>query len=205
MSATKYKAGDKVLLRDDLRADMIYGDVRLADSTLYLIKNKNRILTIKNVNCHTYNIEENSLHRINDEMIVGKVEEDMGFTKADLRTGMIVTFENGTEGVVFFNNCFTANNEDIIIYVRENMEFGGYDKLSVWTDDLKHNGFREDPLYNIKKVELPSKYDKFILGDLTSNCRRYIVWERDSKLRQAKQLLAEHYGKQIEDIIIALK
>lgn len=196
MSVGKYKVGDKVLIRDDLEIDRYYDEVYFNDMMNEL---KGKILIIRSINsayCNGfYNVEE-SPWSYNDEMIVGKVEEDVEFTKDDLKTGMICTDVGGREWVVLRNIESLDKQSDIMI------RNGSWSLLADANEDLTSTF---DKNHDIVKVEVGYGYDTegVLLNEWKG--KRKVIWERDSKLKQAKQLLAEHYGKPIENIMIVVQ
>ena len=196
MSVGKYKVGDKVLIRDDLEIDRYYDEVYFNNMMNEL---KGKILIIRSINsgyCNGfYNVEE-SPWSFNDEMIIGKVCEDMEFTKDDLKTGMICTDVVGREWLILRDIASLDKRRDIMIYK------GRWNPLADINKDLTST-FEES--YDIVKVEVGYGWD--IEGVLANNSEgeRKVIWERDSKLNQAKQLLAEYYGKSVDDIVICVK
>ena len=203
MSAEKYKVGDKVLIRDDLESGMYYDFVYFC----YEMKRYcNKVMTIDKVyedcnGCYKMKKEDYAKddHRwsFNDEMIVGKVEEDVEFTKNDLKTGMICTDKTDTEWLVL-RDCVTIDEtRDILV------------SKGTWCD-LKHVNNDLTSSYNeyrdIVKVESGYCFDiESVLNGSGLKAERKIVWERDSKLTEAKKLLAEYYGKPVENIVVVVQ
>lgn len=202
MSAEKYKVGDKVLIRDDLESEMYYDFVYFC----YEMKRYcNKVMTIDKVyedcnGCYKMKKEDYAKddHRwsFNDEMIVGKVEEDVEFTKNNLKTGMICTDRSGREWLVLRDIASLDRRSDIMIYK------GGWNPLADINKDLTST-FEES--YDIVKVEVGYGFDIEEVLTNGSKGKREIVWERDSKLTEAKKLLAEYYGKPVENIVVVVQ
>lgn len=202
MSAEKYKVGDKVLIRDDLESGMYYDFVYFC----YEMKRYcNKVMTIDKVyedcnGCYKMKKEDYAKddHRwsFNDEMIVGKVEEDVEFTKNNLKTGMICTDRSGREWLVLRDIASLDRRSDIMIYK------GGWNPLADINKDLTST-FEES--YDIVKVEVGYGFDIEEVLTNGSKGKREIVWERDSKLTEAKKLLAEYYGKPVENIVVVVQ
>ena len=202
MSAEKYKVGDKVLIRDDLESGMYYDFVYFC----YEMKRYcNKVMTIDKVyedcnGCYKMKKEDyaKDYHRwsFNDEMIVGKVEEDVEFTKNNLKTGMICTDRSGREWLVLRDIASLDRRSDIMIYK------GGWNPLADINKDLTST-FEES--YDIVKVEVGYGFDIEEVLTNGSKGKREIVWERDSKLTEAKKLLAEYYGKPVENIVVVVQ
>ena len=202
MSAEKYKVGDKVLIRDDLESGMYYDFVYFC----YEMKRYcNKVMTIDKVyedcnGCYKMKKEDYAKddHRwsFNDEMIVGKMEEDVEFTKNNLKTGMICTDRSGREWLVLRDIASLDRRSDIMIYK------GGWNPLADINKDLTST-FEES--YDIVKVEVGYGFDIEEVLTNGSKGKREIVWERDSKLTEAKKLLAEYYGKPVENIVVVVQ
>lgn len=202
MSAEKYKVGDKVLIRDDLESGMYYDFVYFC----YEMKRYcNKVMTIDKVyedcnGCYKMKKEDYAKddHRwsFNDEMIVGNVEEDVEFTKNNLKTGMICTDRSGREWLVLRDIASLDRRSDIMIYK------GGWNPLADINKDLTST-FEES--YDIVKVEVGYGFDIEEVLTNGSKGKREIVWERDSKLTEAKKLLAEYYGKPVENIVVVVQ
>ena len=203
MSVGKYKVGDKVLIRDDLEYgkfyDFVYFDCKMR-------RYRNEIMTIDKVykDCYSdhYKMKEEDYAKgdriwsFNDEMIVGKVEEDVEFTKNDLKTGMICTDKSGREWLVLRDIASLDRRSDIMIYK------GGWNPLADINKDLTST-FEES--YDIVKVEVGYGFDIEEVLTNGSKGKREIVWKRDSKLTEAKKLLAEYYGKPVENIVVVVQ
>lgn len=190
MSARKYKVGDKVLLRDDLEVDHYYDELYF-NSTMNELKGKILIIrSISSAYCNGfYNVEE-SPWSFNDEMIAKKVS-DTGFAKNDLKVGMVVELRSGNKYLVLEDingNVFGANKN---LY---------YSRLCDCNNDLISDvGPSMDIMRVFKIKESHSLYNVFDEENLE------LIWERSSKLDEAKKMLAEYYGKSVDDIMICVK
>ena len=178
MSATKYKVGDKVLIRENLIGEAYYDGLYFANKmeeycgkVVELVGKDDDSYIVKKTN------ENNAYWSFNDEMIAGKVE----FTKADLKTGMICTDRAGREWLVLKDCACKDKIENIMVYN------GGWNHLTDYNDDLKAcNGYKE---YDIAKIETTYAGNiGDIFGEERDFCRK-LIWKRNDKLEQAKQLL----------------
>lgn len=111
--------------------------------------------------------------------------------KRKLKTGMVVTFQNGQEHIVFkeidsiYTNGEPGCNEGIILNANDNSWF----RLSRYNNDLKYEG---KPAWDIVKVERVSHPFAFV--DLNhSRDIREVIWERKSAI--------ELTLKQVEDLL----
>lgn len=202
MSVGKYKVGDKVLIRNDLEFGEYYDLVYFGYE---MKKYCNKVMTIDKVykdcnGCYKMKKEDyakdDNRWSFNDEMIVGKVCEDMEFTKDDLKTGMICTDKSGREWLVLRDIASLNRRSDIMIYK------GGWNPLADINKDLTST-FEES--YDIVKVEVGYGFDIEEVLTNGSKGKREIVWKRDSKLTEAKKLLAEYYGKPVENIVVLVQ
>lgn len=131
---------------------------------------------------------------------------DNSFTKADLKTGMIVTLRNGYEYMVLLstesvsvNNTYGSSTDILVGKYR-------YNRLCNYNDDLTYGGhsFKQDPDYIIKddiiKVELP--YDPYAFMDFNyEKDKRTLLWER-KKEPPVKEItmeeLEKHFGCKVK-------
>lgn len=127
----KFKVGDRVRVRKDLKCNSFYGGVRVNDE---MINNKGKILTIIGIDGRTYLMEGSSWFWT-DEMFENKVE----YTYEDLKKSPIgtkITFENKyvlmktkEDGDQFTDNgCKNRSIEDLKD-LRDNWFGGCYGKI----------------------------------------------------------------------------
>lgn len=199
MGVGKYKVGDKVLIRDDLVVYKEYDGVCFVDS---MNDYRGKIMTISKVDTfftsYIYKMKEDkSCWTFSNGMIVGKAGEKMDtFTKDDLKTGMIATDRKGREWLVLCNCECKDEKKDIMIYN------DGWTHLRDYNDDLTACF---DKGYDIVKIELSNVYSIESVFTGAKDSHRKLIWERDSKLKQAKQLLSEYYNKPIENIVVVVQ
>ena len=118
-------------------------------------------------------------------------------TKADLRTGMIVTLRNGGEYMVYRNYVTTWTNKyrfgvDCIV---NTMREGSWQDLSNdFTDDLTS---KIDCKWDIIKVEEAPHPFAFISPDYERN-ERMVLWKRDTVRKYTFKQLKEILGHDFE-------
>lgn len=137
----KYKVGDKVRVKEDLKVDEIYGRERFVDNMEHL---KGKIVTIEEVMQSAYRIKENDFYWT-DEMFE-YVENEIK-TIEDLQTNDIITLRNGDKLVVDYDKDVV----DVLV-----SEGNILVNLNSFNPDLtcKHNYD-----YDIVKVERPVGYE----------------------------------------------
>jgi hypothetical protein len=111
--------------------------------------------------------------------------------KRRLKTGMVVTLQNGQECTVFkeidsiYTNTEPGSNEGIILNASDNYWF----KLSRYDNELRYSG---KPSWDIVKVERVSHPFAFVDLDHSRGIRE-LIWERtpaiDLTLKQIEDLL----------------
>ena len=91
---TKYKVGDRVLIRSDLKVDKHYGGCRFAE---WLAGLRGKVVKITRADAYPWgNIYDSDMGGfLSNEMIEKKVEEEKPFTKDDLKVGYVVEQRNG--------------------------------------------------------------------------------------------------------------
>jgi hypothetical protein len=154
------KIGDKVRIRNDLKGDTYYGGLYF-DSGMEKFNGETHEIVEKNTNGNyllDIDIEERHYWVWNDAM-VELVEK--GFTKADLKPGMVVEYRNGSKAV-FINDIF--------------MEKHGWMPISDYYDDL----------INVRDLSCSSHYDicrvynskAFAVDNLLKPECLELIWER---------------------------
>ena len=212
----KYKVGDKVKVREDLKVGNKYFmevDQYSVYYTEYMSKFSGKILTISKIDTyeHCYWVEEN-YHTWTDEMFIGLANQESEadsdsdsttsttetniFTKADLKTGMIITTRNGEEHVVFLNCSDDEYKKDILI-----LKTNGWESLSCYKDNLLYNTEGMENIkgiegFDIMKVELPSLIRSMSIFDE----QRTLVWQRTQEIsmEEALEKLEEVYGCKVK-------
>ena len=115
------------------------------------------------------------------------------FTKADLKTGMIVTLRNGVEFIVYRDVKNQYYSKDILLGLRHN-----WFKLSHFKEDLT----AEYEYNDIVKVESPTH--PYALMDINyEKDKRTLIWERtEPKEEPIKELtmeeLEKHFGCKVK-------
>lgn len=118
-------------------------------------------------------------------------------TKADLRTGMIVTLRNGDEYMVYRNTVSTWTNEhqfgvDCIVEITNKHEW--QDLSNEFTDRLTSTHNRK---WDIIKIEEASHPFAFISPDYERDKRR-VLWKRDTVRKYTFNQLKEILGHDFE-------
>lgn len=192
MSNTRYKVGDKVRVREDLVIHELYGDHVFVGNMSPL---KGKIVTIEDVRPFGYRICECGRFSWTDEMF-----EPIKFTKADLKTGHIVTVRCGQKFVVFKNlegNLDGLNIKDSEKSYFVNIGSMGYNLFDEYDDNLcvrTVTGFD----YDIMKVE---EVDTVVA---LTNARGYnlaekkTIWERPVPKKMTKAEIEKELGYEIE-------
>ena len=182
MSNTKFKVGDKVRVRKDLEVDTMYGNITLTDE-MEQYRGKEVEIVITDHRDSTYRVA-NCYYWFSEEMLepVKPI-----FTKDDLKTGMIVTFRNGTRCLVM---------RDISYPLRVNADgctnfFIGLDDSETWTyfdnygDDLTNIFSKTFDIVKVERVEYPID---ILHREKWERHEAIVVWER---IEPKKMTLAE--------------
>lgn len=137
----KYKVGDKVRVKEDLKSGNKYGGLLFVLGMECL---KGKIVTIKSVHANSYGLAEIAFHWT-DEMLEN-VENEI-ITKKDLRANDIITLRNGDmlsiDSKAFFNNLTENYSNDV-------SRIGDFDDDLTFVYNKKEN--------DIVKVERPIAY-----------------------------------------------
>lgn len=157
---TKYKVGDKVKIIENLNPyDAIqYG----CDVTLAMLDFEGKTCTIKSIhsinNNIVYQVEEN-VYFWTEAMFEGLVETKKvdSFTKADLKSGMVVEFKSGKRGFVI---------DDRIVA----------EYTCALLSDYDNNLDTDGPSFNIAKVFKTKSAT--ISGIFDNNCLE-LIWEKN--------------------------
>lgn len=173
----KYKVGDKVLIRSDLKYGNDYGETYFNRE---MEKYCGKTLTVESVSNVGYTFLDLSYWNWTDEMIERKIM----FTKADLKTGDMVTYRNGDTRFVLLNTkdgdilidkhnrrCSFLDCDDNLIFGNS---FSRMDIMAVRRLDTTHNFFCD------------SGYE--------------IIWKRPEKLKLTLAEIAEKFGKSVDEI-----
>jgi hypothetical protein len=172
----KFKVGDKVRVRQDLVIEREYGGAVFTEK---MAKFAGKMVTINGgfeiFYVHWHKIQEDEMNgNWSDEMF-----EKVEFTKADLKSGMVVEDRNGDRRIFFGdeddrNSIFLGKTCSIYI--------------SAFTDTLEHSMETIDRIY-ISAAPSLDKYfnDKYLK----------LIWERPGKKMTVKEIEKE-LGYKIE-------
>ena len=184
----KYKVGDKVRVRFDLKEGHMYGGVLC----YYYMKEKaGTILTIRNICEHGEMLlsEENDIWWPFD--MVEPVNKT--FTKSDLKTGMTVVQRNGETKLVLLDTP-----------LGDNLVGDNWVSLDDYSDDLKFTAYDNtcidiievyEPLYN--HLLMPR-----FLNQLGDNGKYKLVWKREEVLEVTMDEIAEKFKVNVNNIKI---
>ena len=181
---TKYKVGDRVLIRSDLKVDKHYGGCRFSE---WLAGLQGKVVKITRADAYPwgnrYDIDMGGF--LSNEMIEKKVEEEKPFTKDDLKTGMFVTTRNRRS----FRLLLGTENGDY------GMDFlsARYIKLKCYNDDLTDKNNREWDIVKVESLKYPE------------NMKRKLLWERKPEIheltaKEAYKIIAEKKGVPVESL-----
>lgn len=163
-------------------------------------------------NCFCSLKVENYFNKENYEILEWNDYMKNKFTKLDLKTGMIVTTENGEEYLVLLkfakDDIRSDLDESILISLNGDIQTQSILKLSFYNEDLTVTETYLEQLERFKYLKLDNKYYDIIrveiFKDLKDNFKkseRCIIWERDWKHEEVKKMtmkdLEEHFGCKI--------
>ena len=188
MSNTKFKVGDKVRVRKDLEVGTKYGEVTFLTRMDNL---RGKVVTINHTSCRHPNC-----YGIEHWMMSGEMLEPV-FTKDDLKTGMIVTFRNGTRCLVM---------RDISYPLRVHHEgctnfLIGLDDSETWTyfdnyrDDLTNMFSKTFDVVKVERVEYPLD---ILHREKCELHEAIVVWERIEPKKMTLAEIEEELGYSIE-------
>lgn len=190
MSNTRYKVGDKVRVREDLSWDEVYGGVIVTGTMRYY---RGKVVEITSKNNVSYSIK-GCPYYFSDEMF------EPVFTKADLKTGHVVTVRSGEKLVLIKNMDFSF--DDINVPDTNGSYFisitgYGYNLLDEYDDDLCVKDSNVDS-FDIMKVEEATT--PYALGKTMSNRKDWYktIWERPVPKKMTKAEIEEALGYKIE-------
>lgn len=213
---TKYKVGDKVKVREDLKVGNAYSmenNNHFEYYAEYMLKFSGKILTISKIDTyeHGYWVEEN-YHTWTDEMFIGLANQESEadsdsdsttsttetniFTKSNLKTGMIVTTRNGEEHVVFLNCSDDEYKKDILI-----SKTNGYEPLNYYNDNLLYNTEGMEDIKGIEGFDIMKVESPFLIRSMSIfDEQRVLVWERTQEIsmKEALEKLEEIYGCKVK-------
>lgn len=182
MMSLKYTVGDKVIVRNDLKANKIYGFCGCATGMEYL---KGHIVTIEKIREGKYYKIKECGFWWTDEMFEGKVEDI--FTKYDLKTGMLTTCRNGRKYLVLREISVKGKLYNIMV------NNGGWLNFDSFSNDLLCNDVND---YDIVKVEeITSTFFSELLNVNKTYDRGFftIVWKRNKEIN-LKIAIVKHDG-----------
>jgi hypothetical protein len=178
---SKYKVGDRVLIRSDLEVGKEYGDVGVKCLfPTWLDGTQGKIATITKTEDFgggdRYVTDLGSYYC--NEMIERKVE---GMRKEDLKTGMFVTTRNGRG----FRLLLGTENGDY----GWNQSTGAYIKLKCYNDDLTDKNNREWDIVRVDSIKYPE------------NMKRKLLWERPAEIKELTlKEIADKFGVPVESL-----
>lgn len=172
----KYKVGDKVKIRSDLRVNKMYGGAVLVED---MVEYMGKTMTVKEVYKEAYSLEEDVKRRFwTDEMLEIS-------PKSMLEPCMVVKMRNGT-----LNMVIMVNDRGIFLITR-NKE---YLYLKSYDDNLKYRWDVTD--YDIVEIYGLS-YNPQKSMDISTECR-YLLWKRDEVKKMTVAEIQEALGYKIE-------
>lgn len=161
---SKYKVGDKVVIRDDLVINYTYGGYMWIES---MEKFKGKVVTIQNVNNFCYDIEE--MHcGWTDEMIKGLAKDEEGVKMINnIEVGMKLQLKDDLDaGIKVFPKGSIADVTKVEFEKKMvNIKFGS---------DLGVFKFDEVSEYFIEYVEKKEEEPKVFTGELGEDISRII-------------------------------
>jgi hypothetical protein len=161
----KFKVGDKVRVRKDLVLNHTYGNYFFVST---MEKFKDKIVTIISVCNNCYEIkEDNKCSYWTDEMLEPNV---VNFTKADLKDGMVVEYQNGEKRMVLGDRLISNHH---------------FAELSNFTDILK-NKYLDNMAIN--RVYSSSGYT---FSDYFEDRLLTLIWERPKEEPIKEMTVAE--------------
>lgn len=161
----KFKVGDKVRVRGDLVLNHTYGNYFFVS---IMEKFKGKIVTIISVCNNRYEIEEdNKRYYWTDEMLEPNV---VNFTKADLKDGMVVEYQNGDRRMVLGDKLIA--------------DFG-FAFLSSFTDTLEGIKYNDMIIDKVYKSTAHTLVNYFKDHNLT------LIWERPKEEPIKEMTVAE--------------
>lgn len=113
-------------------------------------------------------------------------------TKSELKTGMIVTYRDGKQRVVFRDTAMSKYNKDFVT------DGVGWSSLSTWEEDLTCSLFKE---MDIMKVEVATSFVMMCRNpvDIPSSYRK-TIWERPTPKKITVSEIEDILGYKIEII-----
>lgn len=168
MVETKYKAGDKVIVREDLVVNRLYGIDEFVSS---MEKFKGKTVTISRVTAKgEYNLEEDKYGFFwTDEMFAGLSKVS---PKQLLQSGDVVVNREGNSYLVI-----VKDDETILM----NSNGHSYRSLVVYNDDLIHESDNDADVMSIHRTRVGGFYGTFrYVGD------NNLIWKREEPKEDQK-------------------
>ena len=191
MSNTKFKVGDKVRVRKDLEIGIKYGEVTLLARMAYL---RGKLFTIESVS----NIHRNC-YGIGSWLMSEEMLEPV-FTKADLKTGHIVTVRRGGKFVVFKNlegNFDGVNIKDSEKSYFVNIGSMGYNLFDEYDDNLCVRTVTASD-YDIMKVEEVDTVAALTNERAYDLANKKTIWERSVPKKMTLAEIEKELGYPVE-------
>lgn len=172
----KYKVGDKVKVRSDLRVNTMYGGAILVED---MGKYIGKTMTVKEVYADSYCLEEDVKRRFWTEAMLEHVPKTM------LEPCMVVKMRNGA-----LNMVMTGNDRGIFLITRDKE----YLYLKSYDDNLKYRlGVTDFDIVEIYGLS----YNPQKSMDISTECR-YLLWKRDEVKKMTVAEIQEALGYKIE-------
>lgn len=181
MKETKFKVGDKVRVKNDLKTWRKYGDYTYTEGMRDMFDGK--VATIAQVDHglkHYHLAGDIMCYCWTDEML--ELAEENQFAKADLKNGMIIEHRDGDKYMVIDDRL-----------VQEE----GFFPLSDYNDDLTDNKYKK---YDIVKVYKPITDRIFDTYDLFSTDNLDLIWEREEVKEMTVAEIEEKLGYKVKVI-----
>lgn len=172
----KYKVGDKIKVRSDLKVGKMYGAHQFVPA---MVEYVGKTMTIKEVTGNDYHLKEDDGEWCwTDEMLKDSL-------KSILEPCMVVKMRNGT-----LNMVMMGNDRSIFLIGR----CKGYVYLKGYDDNLKYRfGVTDFDIVEIYGLS----YNPQKSMDISTECR-YLLWKRDEVKKMTVAEIQEALGYKIE-------
>lgn len=175
MASTKFKVGDKVIIRKELKVGERYGGKiysRGMDDTFY-----GMTLTIESADVFWgYQMKEDHFPKYTwtDEML--ELASEVAFTKADLKDGMVVKYRNGQKALVIGDRFVSDDGY---------MSFSAYDDMLCRTSGIERKLWDIVKCYKVRNDscwKLDALFDWSVLD---------VIWERKEEPEHKEMTVEE--------------
>ena len=176
-STMKFKVGDTVRVRKDLKTWNRYGNFRFTEGMKEVFADKATTISHADHSCGCYHLAGDIMcYCWTDEML--ELAEEKQFTKADLKTGMVVEIRGGGRYLVIGNRMVNEDDHLLLGDYREDLTDG--DDMTDF-DIVKVYEINSDYLYDIEDVLLHSSLN--------------LIWERKEEV--VKEMSVEEIEKEL--------